>query len=72
MELPYHHCPHGWVEIEFDGVAYIYDTEYAYRYFKDHLEYSGFYKMNQEERLRFGYLRSLDEHPEPFSVGPSS
>ena len=27
--------PHGWVEIDFDGVPYVYDTETEYAYYRD-------------------------------------
>lgn len=60
VELPYNRCPHGWVEIEFDGGSYIFDPEYAYRiHGKGYWDY-GFFKLGENERLRFGYLTSLE------------
>ena len=73
MKLPRGHSPHGWVEIEFDGVAYIFDPEYAYLQYHKGLSGLGFFKMNETERLRYGYVTSLDGlelEPEP-SPSPS-
>ena len=61
MNLPRHYCPHGWVEIDFDGVSYIFDPEYAYRYHDQHLSYEIFFRLDELDRARFGYIRSLDE-----------
>ena len=49
---PQGYTPHGWVEIEFDGESYIFDTEYEYR--------SGgmldMFKAGMATRGQFGYL----------------
>ena len=38
--------PHGWVEIDFDGVTYIYDTELEMAYRKKGIYYYDFYRMS--------------------------
>ena len=38
--------PHGWVEIDFDGVTYIYDTELEMAYRAKKIYYYDFYRMS--------------------------
>ena len=38
--------PHGWVEIEFDGTVYIFDTELEMAYRKKGVYYYDFFKMS--------------------------
>ena len=59
--LPQHHCPHGWVEIDLDGVTCIFDPEYAFRCHDQGQSYELFFRMGEADRLRYGYLASLDE-----------
>ncbi|MDD6188763.1 MAG: S-layer homology domain-containing protein [Clostridiales bacterium] len=40
--------PHGWVEIDFDGVPYIYDTELEMSYRKKNVFYYNFYHMHYD------------------------
>ena len=41
----YNRAPHGWVEIEFDGVTYIFDTELEMAYRKKGVYYYDFFMM---------------------------
>lgn len=52
------HCPHGWVEIDFDGEPYIFDTEFAYRYYGKGKRFTVFFKLEESQRVRFGYTCS--------------
>ncbi len=61
MQLPSNHSPHGWVEIEFDGVPYIFDPEYAYRIHNRGYSDFGFFKLDDHARQQYGYLYSLEE-----------
>lgn len=56
--LPAGYSPHGWVEIEFDGVPYIFDPEYGYRILNRGYADFGFFKLGDQERARYGYLYS--------------
>ncbi len=50
---PEAYTPHGWVEIAFDGVDYIFDPEYEYRS-------SGLQNMFMADegiRLQYGYMK---------------
>ncbi len=51
--LPYGNTPHGWVEISFDGVDYIFDTEYEYRSWG----LLDMYKADDTLRRQYGYKR---------------
>lgn len=54
-------APHAWVEISFDGVPYIFDTELEYtQHIKAH-KYTSFYKLPYERVLRWYYVREKAE-----------
>lgn len=61
--LPAGHCPHSWVEIEFDGVSYIYDPEMCFLSIQRSGSV-GFLKLGEYNRIRYGYIRSLEEAEE--------
>ena len=61
MELPLNRCPHGWVEIEFDGVPLILDPEMSYRSLEKGGWIFSFYKINDDVRQRYGYTTTLEE-----------
>ena len=78
LQLPLGRVPHGWVEIETDGVTYIYDPEYEFSYrfqHRNHTEFD-FFKLGEAGRSRYGYFAEGDEWigptptPEP-SPSPS-
>lgn len=48
--------PHGWVEIDFDGVTYIFDTELEMAYRKKGVYYYDFYMMSYA-RVPWPYVR---------------
>lgn len=48
--------PHGWVEIEFDGVTHIFDTELEMAYRKKGVYYYDFYMMSYDE-IPWPYVR---------------
>ena len=54
---PQGYTPHGWVEIEFDGIPYIFDTEYEYR----SGGYLQMFKRGEHARAQFGYLKAPPE-----------
>ena len=63
IELPLGRCPHGWVEIEFNGESFIFDPEMCYL----HVPTDGgigFYKLGDYNRIRYGYIKSLEEAEE--------
>ena len=64
MNLPRRHCPHGWVEIEIDGVTYVFDPVFVLRSPNVENKKLVFFKMDPDAQIRFGYLHSLDELPE--------
>lgn len=45
-QVGYKKSPHGWVEIEFDGIVYIFDTELEMAYRKKGVYYYDFFKMS--------------------------
>ena len=51
---PMGYTPHGWVEIEFDGVPYIFDTEYEYRSYGLRDMYMG----GDAVRAQYGYVKA--------------
>ena len=54
-------APHAWVEISFDGVPYIFDTELEYtQHIKAH-KYTSFYKLPYERVVRWYYVREKAE-----------
>ena len=61
LELPYNRSPHGWVEIEFDGVPYIFDPEYAYRIHNKGYKDYGFFKLDEHDRQQYGYVTTMEE-----------
>ena len=48
MQLPSNHSPHGWVEIQFDGVPYIFDTELEMAYRAKGTYIYDFYMMSYD------------------------
>ena len=48
--------PHGWVEIDFDGVTNIFDTELEMAYRKKGVYYYDFYMMSYDE-VPWAYVR---------------
>ena len=50
---PQAYTPHGWVEIEFDGVDYIFDTEFEYRSYG----ILKMFKAPDQVRLQYAYLK---------------
>ena len=50
---PQAYTPHGWVEIEFDGVDYIFDTEFEYRSYG----MLKMFKADNHVRLQYAYLK---------------
>ena len=71
LELPANHSPHGWVEIEFDGVPYIFDPEYGYRIHNRGYKDFGFFKLDDHARQQYGYLYSLEEPTSSPTPGPT-
>ncbi|MBR5094871.1 MAG: S-layer homology domain-containing protein, partial [Oscillospiraceae bacterium] len=65
VSSPPGHIPHGWVEIEIDGVDYIFDPELAYRQTHRGLGVAGCFKMDAHERARWGYYAGDAAAPEP-------
>ena len=65
LDLPAQHIPHGWVEIDLDGETWIFDPEYAYRFYHRGKWNSDFYKMDAYNRVRYGYMTELEETPQP-------
>ena len=51
---PVGYTPHGWVEIEFDGVPYIFDTEYEYRSYG----LRKMFKADDTVRGQYGYVKA--------------
>jgi hypothetical protein len=51
---PIGYTPHGWVEIEFDGVPYIFDTEYEYRSYG----LRNMFKGDETVRGQYGYVKA--------------
>ena len=51
---PMGYTPHGWVEIEFDGVPYIFDTEYEYRSYG----LRDMFKGDDTVRGQYGYVKA--------------
>ena len=51
---PMGYTPHGWVEIEFDGEPYIFDTEYEYRSWGLRQMFKG----NEDIRKQYGYTKA--------------
>ena len=70
LHMPDGHVPHGWVEIVFDDVPYIFDTEMAYRYRLRSQTFEVFFKMGDFDRARFGYYPSDRPVPtlEPWQI----
>ena len=60
---PEAYTPHGWVEIEFDGEDYIFDTEYDYRNVQDGFPMRMF-MADDKTRGQFGY----NKDPAPNNV----
>jgi hypothetical protein len=71
MVLPQGHSPHGWVEIEIDGVSYVFDPEYAYLQYHKGKTGLGFFKMREADRLRYGYIKSMEDLPAEPAPSPS-
>ena len=53
---PMGYTPHGWVEIEFDGEPYIFDTEFEYRSWGLRDMYMG----GEKVRAQYGYMKAED------------
>ena len=51
---PMGYTPHGWVEIEFDDVPYIFDTEYEYRSYG----LRDMFKGDDTVRGQYGYVKA--------------
>ena len=51
---PIGYTPHGWVEIEFDGEPYIFDTEYEYRSYG----LRDMFKGDEKVRGQYGYTKA--------------
>ena len=51
---PMGYTPHGWVEIEFDGEPYIFDTEYEYRSYG----LRDMFKGDEKVRGQYGYTKA--------------
>lgn len=51
---PMGYTPHGWVEIEFDGIPYIFDTEYEYRSYG----LRKMFKADDTVRSQYGYTKA--------------
>ena len=51
---PMGYTPHGWVEIEFDGEPYIFDTEYEYRSYG----LRDMFKGDETVRGQYGYTKA--------------
>ena len=51
---PIGYTPHGWVEIDFDGVPYIFDTEYEYRSWG----LKQMFKADDTIRKQYGYTKA--------------
>ncbi|MBQ9662288.1 MAG: transglutaminase domain-containing protein [Oscillospiraceae bacterium] len=51
---PMGYTPHGWVEIEFDGEPYIFDTEYEYRSYG----LRQMFKADDTVRKQYGYVKA--------------
>ncbi len=53
---PMGYTPHGWVEIEFDGEPYIFDTEFEYRSWG----LRDMFKGSDSIRKQYGYVKAED------------
>ena len=51
---PIGYTPHGWVEIEFDGEPYLFDTEYEYRSYG----LRDMFKGDEKVRGQYGYTKA--------------
>lgn len=62
--------PHGWVEIEFDGTPYIFDTEICYQqiYFEKNYN-ANFYKQTSEQLRGWYYIKAEEDMPETTEQG---
>jgi hypothetical protein len=54
--------PHGWVEIEIDGVMYVFDAEQEGLYYRARGEYNvNMFKMTYETASFWSYIRTVEE-----------
>lgn len=62
--------PHGWVEIEFDGTPYIFDTEICYQQIYFEKNYSAnFYMQTSEQLWGWYYIKAEEDMPETIEQG---
>ena len=54
--------PHGWVEIEIDGVMYVFDAEQEGLYYRAREDYNtNMFKMTYETASMWSYIRTVEE-----------
>ena len=54
--------PHGWVEIEIDGVMYVFDAEQEGLYYRAREEYNvNMFKMTYETASMWSYIRTVEQ-----------